>query len=215
MAFISQSIEEYVLNHSSKESELLQHLSQETHATMAAPHMMVGPVPGQLLHLLAKLMAAKEILEIGMFTGYSTLMLAAALPENGRIITCEINPQAEAIAKKYFAQSPHGHKIDIRMGEALATLKNLHHSIDMVFIDADKANNGNYYDLCFPLVKAGGLIVVDNTLWDGEVVQPEDKQSKIIAEFNDKIQADSRVEKVCLTVRDGITLIYKHSTQTD
>lgn len=210
MHFISQSIEDYVITHSSPETELLQRLAKETYASMSAPHMQVGPVEGQFLQLLARLMSARQILEIGMFTGYSALMLAAALPDDGRLITCEINPQAEAIARKYFAESPHGHKIEIRMGEALKTLESLHHSLDMVFIDADKANYSNYYDLCFPLVKSGGLIVVDNTLWGGEVIEPKDKQSQIIAEFNDKIQLDSRVDKVCLTVRDGMTLIYKN-----
>lgn len=214
MNFIDDQVADYALNHTSVEPELLQRLRQETYATMSAPEMQVGRVEGQFLQLLAKLLGAKEILEIGMFTGYSSLMLAAALPSDGHLITCELSSEAEVVAKRYFSESPHGHKIDIRMGPALETLKNLSHPIDMVFIDADKRNYCNYYDLCFPLLRPGGLIVADNALWSGRVVEPQDERDQAIANFNDKIQADPRVDNVCLTVRDGMMLIYKRQNES-
>src|SRR5262249_31952132 len=156
------------------------------------------------LQVLARLICARNILEIGMFTGYSTLMMAEALPDDGRLITCEIDPKAEAIARKYFAESPHGHKITIRIGPALDRIKTLSGPFDLVFIDADKPNYCNYYKACFPLVKPGGLIIGDNVLWSGKVIDPKDDDTRAIIAFSDLIQSDPRIENVCLTVRDGM-----------
>jgi caffeoyl-CoA O-methyltransferase len=144
-----------------------------------------------------------------MFTGYSALMMAEGLPEDGRIITCDVDPKAEAIARRYFAESPNGHKIEIRMGPALDTIRNLSGSLDMVFIDADKGNYSNYYQAVFPLVRPGGLIVADNVLWSGRVLHPESPDDHAIVAFDDLVQADARVENVCLTVRDGMMLAWK------
>ena len=159
--------------------------------------------------MLVRLIGARNILEIGMFTGYSTLMMAEALPAGGRLVTCEIDSKAEAIARRYFAESPHGPKITIRMGPALETVKTLSGPFDLVFIDADKVNYSNYYEACFPLVKPGGLIIGDNVLWSGRVIDPRDDNDHAIVAFNRLVQSDPRVENVCLTVRDGMMLAWK------
>jgi caffeoyl-CoA O-methyltransferase len=144
-----------------------------------------------------------------MFTGYSALMMAEGLSEDARLITCEIDPRAEAIAHRYFAESPHGDKITIRMGPALETIKTLTGPLDLVFIDADKSNYANYYEACLPLLKPGGLIVADNVLWSGKVLHPNDPNDHAIVAFNRLVQSDPRVENVCLTVRDGMMLACK------
>ncbi|MGZ5564184.1 MAG: O-methyltransferase, partial [Chthoniobacterales bacterium] len=150
-------------------------------------------------------------LEIGMFTGYSTLMMAEALPDDGRLITCEIDPKAEAIARRYFAQSPQGQRITIRMGPALETIRTLSGPLDLVFIDADKVNYSNYYEACIPLLRPGGLIIGDNVLWSGKVIDPKDDDTRAIVAFNRLVQSDPRVENVCLTVRDGMMLARKRT----
>jgi len=144
-----------------------------------------------------------------MFTGYSALMMAEGLPDDGRLITCDVDLKAEAIARRYFNESPPGHKIEIRIGPAHETIKTLSDPLDMVFIDADKSNYSNYYEACFPLVKPGGLIVADNVLWSGKVLDPDDDDTRAIVAFDELVQADPRVENVCLTVRDGMMLAWK------
>jgi caffeoyl-CoA O-methyltransferase len=195
--FIDSAVEQFAQDHTEPETNLYVRLREETYRTMQSPEMQVG------------LIDARDILEIGMFTGYSTLMMAEAVPEDGRLITCEVDPKAEAIAKRYFGESPHGHKITIRMGPALDTIKTLSAPLDLVFIDADKVNYSNYYETCFPLVKPGGLIVGDNVLWSGKVIDPKDDDTRSIVAFNRLVQSDTRVENVCLTVRDGIMLAWK------
>ena len=207
--FIDAAVEQFAHDHSEPETDLYARLREETHRVMDRPQMQVGLLEGRFLKMLVRLTGAKEVLEIGMFTGYSALMMAEALPENGRLITCEIDPKAEAIARKYFVESPHGKKIDIRMGSALETIKKLSGPFDLVFIDADKPNYCNYYQACFPLVKPGGLIVGDNVLWSGKVIDPKDDDTRAIVAFNDLVQSDTRVENVCLTIRDGIMLARK------
>jgi caffeoyl-CoA O-methyltransferase len=142
-------------------------------------------------------------------TGYSALMMAEALPDSGHLITCEIDAKAEAIARRYFAESPHRDKITIRMGPALETIKTLTGPLDLVFIDADKPNYANYYEACLPLVKPGGLIVADNVLWSGKVLNPREADDHAIVAFDHLVQSDPRVENVCLTVRDGMMLAWK------
>jgi caffeoyl-CoA O-methyltransferase len=171
--------------------------------------MMVGPVEGQFLKMLATLTGARRILEIGMFTGYSTLAWAEALPKDGRIVTCEINPETTEIAKRYFAESPHGHKIEIRLGPALDSLKLMHGIFDLCFIDADKENYGAYYDRCMELVRPRGLIILDNMLRGGRVLDPQDRPSQAVDALNKRIRNDPRVENVLLPVRDGIMLVRK------
>jgi caffeoyl-CoA O-methyltransferase len=176
---------------------------------MDRPQMQVDAIEGRFLKMLVRLTGARTILEIGMFTGYSALMMAEGLPDDGRLITCEVDPKAEAIARRYFSESPHGHKITVRMGPALETIKALAGPLDLVFIDADKANYSNYYEASLPLLKPGGLIVADNVLWSGKVLDPQEADDHAIVAFDRAVQSDSRVENVCLTVRDGMMLAWK------
>src|SRR5216683_8291811 len=209
LTLVPEAIEEYASAHTEPASPLFEQLRNETYAKMEMPQMQVGPIEGTFLRLLVRLARAKRVLEIGMFTGYSTLMMAEGLPEDGELITCEINPKAEEVARRYFAKSPHGKKIKIRMGPALQTIESLTGPLDMVFIDADKENYPRYYDAVLPLLRAGGLIVADNVLWSGRVLKPKDQTDRAIVAFNEKVAKDTRVEKVILTVRDGITLALK------
>ena len=209
MTFIDKAVEQYAHDHTRPESDLFRRLREETFREMQYPQMQVGRIEGQFLKLLVRLVGARRVLEIGMFTGYSGLMMAEGLPDDGRLITCDVDPKAEAIARRYFAESGHGHKIEVRMGPALETIKTLDGPLDMVFIDADKTNYSNYYEAVMGLVRPGGLIVADNVLWSGEVVNPQDESARAIAAFNERVQQDPRVENVCLTVRDGMMLAWK------
>jgi caffeoyl-CoA O-methyltransferase len=206
MNFINEDVENYAYNHTEMESDLFRLLEDETNATMPSPNMLVGKIEGQFLKLLVQLTGARRVLEIGTFTGYSALMMAEGLPGDGRLVTCEINPKAAEIARRYFAKSPHGHKIEIRLGAALETIATLSEPLDIVFIDADKTNYLNYYEACLPLLRPGGLIIADNVLWSGKVIAPNDDDTRAIVAFNERVQADPRVENVCLTVRDGMML---------
>src|SRR5215468_1830169 len=174
MNFIDEAVGQFAHDHTAAESDLYRRLRDETYATMKAPQMQVGRIEGKFLKLLVELTGARRILEIGMFTGYSGLMMAEGLPEDGKLITCDINPEAEAIARRYFAESPDGHKIEVRMGPALETIATLQEPLDLVFIDADKTNYMNYYEAVLPLLRSGGLIVADNVLWSGRVLDPQD-----------------------------------------
>ncbi|HLW34225.1 MAG TPA: class I SAM-dependent methyltransferase [Chthoniobacterales bacterium] len=207
--FIDAAVELFAQLHTEPETDLYARLREETYRVMENPQMQVGLLEGRFLKMLVRLTGAKRVLELGMFTGYSSLMMAEGLPEDGHLVTCDVNPKAEAIAKKYFVESPHGKKIEIRMGPALETIKTLSGPIDLVFIDADKPNYCNYYEACFPLVKPGGLIIGDNVLWSGKVIDPQDENARAIVAFNDLVQSDPRVENVCLTVRDGMMLAWK------
>ncbi len=209
--FIDTAVEEFARDHTAPESDLYIRLREETYRTMDRPQMQVDVIEGRFLKTLVRLTGARTILEVGMFTGYSALMMAEGLPDGGNLITCEIDPKAEAIARRYFAESPHGHKISIRMGPALETITTLTGPLDLVFIDADKPNYSNYYEACLPLLKPGGLVVADNVLWSGKVLNPQDDDTRAIVAFNDLVQGDSRVENVCLTVRDGMMLARKRT----
>jgi len=209
LTLVPESIEEYAAKHTDLPSAIFEKLREETYSKMSLPQMQVGRIEGTFLKLLVRLSKAKRVLEIGMFTGYSGLMMAEGLPDDGELITCDVDPKAEAMAKRYFAQSPHGKKIHIRMGPALETIKKLKGPIDMVFIDADKENYPKYYDAVLPLLRKGGLLVADNVLWSGRVLDPKEETDRAIVEFNDKVAKDTRVEKVLLTVRDGMMLAVK------
>lgn len=202
-------IEEYALSKTEKQSNLLKQLMAETHASMEYPQMLTGPVEGQLLKLMVLTSKAKTILEIGTFTGYSALSMAQALPRGGKLYTMDINPVSLAVARRYFDLSEDGSKIEIVEGDALANLKKLEGPFDLVFIDADKGNYKNYYEAVLPKVPSGGIILVDNVLWSGQVLDPKTDDDKAIAAFNDHVAQDSRVEKVLLTVRDGVYFIRK------
>jgi len=209
--FIDAAVEQFAHDHTEPETDLYVRLREETYRVMQSPQMQVDVIEGRFLQMLVRLSGAKSILELGMFTGYSALMMAEALPDDGHLITCEIDSKAEAIARRYFAESPHGDKITIRMGPALDTTKTLAGPLDLVFIDADKVNYSNYYEACLPLLKSGGLVVADNVLWSGKVVDPKDADDHAIVAFNRFVQSDPRVKNVCLTVRDGMMLAWKRA----
>jgi caffeoyl-CoA O-methyltransferase len=208
-SFIDEAVEQFAHDHTEPESELYVRLRQETYRDMNCPQMQVGRIEGRFLKMLVRMTGARRILEIGMFTGYSALMMAEGLPDDGHLITCDVDPKAEGIARRYFGESPVGYKIEIRMGPALETIKALTGPLDMVFIDADKGNYSNYYEACFPLLRTGGLIVADNVLWSGRVLNPESVDDHAIVAFDRLVQSDPRVENVCLTVRDGMMLAWK------
>ena len=159
--------------------------------------------------MLVRLLRAKRILELGTFTGYSSLLIAEGLPDDGKLITCDIDTETTKIAKKYWSRSPHGKKIELKLGPALETLKTIEGLFDLVFIDADKMNYINYWELCLPKIRRGGLLVIDNVLWSGSVLNPEDETERAIDEFNKHVCTDKRVEVVMLPIRDGVTLAWK------
>lgn len=205
--FIPSEIEEYAVQHTTPLPELLEELTHVTHERLESPQMLTGPLEGMLLQFLVWALGARRVLEIGTFSGFSAQMMAAALPDDGVLVTCEVDPQAEAVAREYFARSPHGHKIDLRMGPALETLQSLSGPFDLVFIDADKENYVSYYERALELLAPRGLIVVDNVLWGGRVLDPQRESDHAIVQFNERVRQDPRVRHVLLTVRDGVMLI--------
>jgi caffeoyl-CoA O-methyltransferase len=208
LSFIVDSeIEAYAEEHTTRHDALLQELAEETKATMSGAEMLTGPIEGRLLELLVHGTGARRVLEIGTFTGYSALAMAAAVPEDGRIDTCDIEPRHAEVAQRYFDRSPHGHKITLHLGPATETIEQLEGQFDFVFIDADKTNYDSYYEAVLPRLSEHGLIAIDNTLWSGKVLDPPDDDSRAIAALNDKLATDERVVCVQLTVRDGITLV--------
>jgi caffeoyl-CoA O-methyltransferase len=208
---ISEELQNLLLNYCEPEDELLQHIDRETQLKVLLPRMLSGHYQGRVLSMLSKMNSPKRILEIGTFTGYATLCLAEGLTEDGIIYTLDINEELEDRVRGYFAKSALHSKINYIIGDAQQSLKTLSHEIfDIVFIDADKKNNGTYYDLVFNQVRSGGLIIVDNVLWSGKVLgNAQDKDTKNISTFNDQIAADNRLEKLILPVRDGLFLIQK------
>lgn len=206
---VDPNLERYAEEHSSAVPELLHRLERETLASMRSPQMLSGRTEGQLLRLLIRVTGAKRILEVGTFTGYSALMMASALPAEGEIITLEIDPRAEAVARRYFAESEHGKKIRLLMGPALESLAKIEGPFDFAFLDADKQNYPRYYDRIVPLLRPGGVLAVDNVLWSGKVLDPRDEETRAIHELNEKARTDPRVEHVLLTVRDGVLLARK------
>ena len=212
MDFIDEKIEQYAFDHTSEEGELLRRLENETYEKLEIPQMTTGRIEARLLKLLARLVGAQRILEIGTFAGYSALSMAEALPEDGTLVTCDEDPVAIAFAQKYFSESPHGKKIKQMEGPALESIKKLTGSFDMAFIDADKINYSNYYEAILPMIRPGGLIAVDNVLWSGRVLNPQDESDRAIHQFNEQVIKDQRVESVLLTVRDGLNCIIKNSS---
>ncbi len=209
MILMDENIEEYARKNSTPPSELLNELEKETYEKMELPQMLTGPIEGRFLKLLIQMLQAKRVLEIGMFTGYGTLSIAEGLPENGKIITCELEPNHIKFAKEFFKRSPHRNKIEIREGEALKILRQLDPPFDFIFIDAHKPEYPQYYEESLRLLRKGGVMALDNMLWGGEVLNPKDESSQAIAKLNQKISQDLRVEGVLLTVRDGIFLVQK------
>jgi caffeoyl-CoA O-methyltransferase len=208
---VDPRVEAYAEEHTTPDGELFERLAAETREKTTAPQMMVGRLEGQFLRVLVRSLRARRILELGTFTGYSSISMALALPADGRVITCDVNEETNAIARRYAQEAGVADRIDHRLGPALETIAQLDGPFDLVFIDADKPNYVNYYEATLPLLGDGGLIVVDNTLWSGRVVDDEDDEdtTRAIRELNDHVSADPRVENVLLTVRDGMNLVWR------
>jgi caffeoyl-CoA O-methyltransferase len=208
---VPKPIEDYCLGHTSPTDPLLAELAAHTRAHCKLPQMLTGPVVGTFLRMLVLVSGARRVLEIGTFTGYSALNMAAGLPDGGELLTCDIDPDTSAIARAFWARSPHGGKITLRLGPALETLAALPAEtvFDLAFIDADKENYLNYYEAVLPRLRAGGLIAADNTLWSGKVLDPKEPSDRAIVAFNAHVARDPRVEQVLLSIRDGMLLVRK------
>ncbi len=202
-----EALDAYLDAHATPLEPLLQENRRETYASLSSPQMIAGPVVGRLLRLLVSVAAPRLVLEIGTFTGYSALAMAGGLPPDGRIVTCELSPERAAFAQGYFDRSPWADRIDLRVGPALDTVDALDGPFDFVFIDADKDGYRGYYEAVVPKLSPRGLIVVDNTLSGGDVVDPFDERDRAMAAFNEHVQADDRTENVLLSVRDGVSVI--------
>ena len=204
-------LDEYIESHIDREPAHLHDLYRRTHLTRLYARMCSGHVQGRLLAMLSKMISPERVLELGTFTGYSALCLAEGLADDGELHTVEIDDEAEDELLELFASAPGGQRITLHIGDALQTIETLGGEWDLVFIDANKRNYCDYYDLVFPNVRHGGYIIADNTLWDGKVVDPtaHDAQTEGILSFNDMIASDDRVEKVILPIRDGMTIIRK------
>lgn len=209
MAMIDPRIEDYTHDITRPESAVLQELAAETRRTMQHHGMLCGRVESRVLRLLVQLTGARSVLEIGTFTGYSALAMAEVMPADGRLVTCDIDPESTALAKRFWARSPAGARIDLRLAPALQTIATLDGPFDLVFIDADKGAYPDYYEAVVPKVRPGGLIALDNTLWHGEVVEPKDELGRVIDRLNRHIGEDPRVENVILSIRDGLHLARK------
>ena len=205
-------MEDYILSHIDEEGELPARLNRDAHVNLLRPRMLSGHLQGRILKMFCRMLRPEKILEIGTYTGYATLCMAEALSDTGIIHTIEIDDELEDFIRKYLDQSEYKEKIKLHIGDALNIVPELNETFDLVFIDADKRQYSKYYDLVFDKIRQGGMIIADNTLWDGKVLQtphPSDKQTIGIQEFNDKIAQDKRVEKVIVPLRDGLTLIMK------
>jgi len=202
-------LEAYAEAHTTRPPDHLLTLAEETRATLSAPQMMVGALEGRVLEMLVYALRARWVLEIGTFSGYSSLSMAPGLPPGGHITSCELSPVHAAAARAHIAGSPYANRIEVIEGPALATVENLEGPFDFVFIDADKTNYLAYYEAVLPKLAPGGLIAADNTLWSGRVVDESDRSddTRAIRAFNDAVASDPRVVCVQLTVRDGVTLI--------
>jgi len=204
--------EKYLREHSSPQSEALEWIEKQTNIRTNYPRMLSGAVQGRLLTILAEISNARNVLEIGTFTGYSATCLAYGLPEEGHIDTLEINDELEGLIREGWSRAGVEGKITLHIGDARKTIATLEGPYDLVYIDANKREYSEYYDLVFDLVRPGGLILADDVLWDGKLWQdplPQDKQTLGIAAFNDKVMADPRVESVLLPIRDGLNVIRK------
>jgi predicted O-methyltransferase YrrM len=212
MDFIDKAIEDYAKQHTTNEPESRNELTRETWLKKTYPRMLSGHLQGALLSMISQMIRPERILEIGTFTGYSALAMARGLTETGFIYTIDINEEHELLAKKYFEKEGVDKKIIMIIGNALDIIPTIDESWDLVFIDADKVNYSNYYDLIFDRVKSGGWIIADNVLWSGKVLKkPEnkDKDTQALIDFNNKIQSDDRVENMLLPIRDGLMFIRK------
>ncbi len=209
MSFLSEKIENYVEDHSQKEPELLRKLNKETWQKVLNPRMLSGGYQGRILSMISKLIQPKTILEIGTYTGYSALCMAEGLQKNGTLFTIDKNEELEDFAKKYFEKSSYTSQIKQLVGNALTILPTLNEKFDLVFIDADKANYSTYFNMIIGKMNSGGVILSDNVLWSGKVIEeiePNDKDTKALVAFNKLLNTDDRIETILLPIRDGLSI---------
>ncbi len=209
MHFISPELEDYIEQHSEKEPELLAALNKETYQKILLPRMLSGHFQGRVLSMLSKLIRPVNILEIGTFTGYAALCLCEGMQQNGQLHTIDIKEELVDFQRKYFDKSPWGNQITQHLGEAIAIIPTLEIEFDLVFIDADKENYLNYFELILPKMNKGGIILSDNVLWSGKVLEPlqkNDNSTKVLLEYNKVLKEDPRIETVLLPIRDGLTV---------
>jgi caffeoyl-CoA O-methyltransferase len=206
---VRPEVERYAEDHTTAPPPHLAALADETRATLRAPQMMTGRLEGRFLEFLVFASGARKVLELGTYSGYSALSMAAGLPPDGRITTCEVDPDVAAVARRHIAASPYADRVEVRVGPALDTLSELTGPFDLVFIDADKPAYRDYFEAVLPKLADRGLIAIDNTLWSGRVVDGDDSEesTRALRELNDALVADPRVVCVLLTVRDGVTLV--------
>ena len=212
MYFLPEKLDDYVVAHSQDEPELLQQLTRETYQKILQPIMLSGPYQGRVLSMISKLIRPKSVLELGTFTGYATLCLAEGLHPEGEIHTIDVNEELEDFQRKYFDKSEFGQQIHQHLGSALDILPKLDKSFDLVFIDADKPNYVNYFHLIIDKLRPGGIILSDNVLWHGKVIEPVDPKdisTNAVLEFNTLLKEDPRIETVLLPIRDGLTISRK------
>lgn len=212
MEFIDPQLNKYAEQHTSPESELLQRINRETNLEVLMPRMLSGHLQGRILAMVSKMISPSYIVEIGTYTGYSALCMAEGLKEAGKLITIEYNEELQKRILGYFNESEYANLIDLRVGDAMAILPTLATGIDLVFIDADKTNYLNYYNLVFDKLNSGGYILADNVLWSGKVIEevnPDDADTIALKKFNTFVQQDERVENILMPVRDGLMLIRK------
>ena len=212
MYFLPEKLDDYVVAHSENEPELLQQLTRETYQKILQPIMLSGPYQGRVLSMISKLVRPKTILELGTFTGYATLCLAEGLQKDGEIHTIDINEELEDFQRKYFDKSGYGENIHQHVGSAIDIIPKLNKTYDLVFIDADKPNYVNYFNLIVDRLNPGGIILSDNVLWHGKVVEPlkdKDISTKVLLEYNTLLKNDPRIETVLLPIRDGLTISRK------
>ena len=208
---VPKPLDDYCVAHTTQPDPLLDELAAYTHAHCKLPQMLTGAVEGTFLRMLVQISAARRVLEIGTYTGYSALSMAAGLPADGEIITCDIDAETTRIAQTFWARSPDGGKIKQILGPALETIQALpaETRFDFVFLDADKENYLNYYEAVLPRLQPGGLLAADNTLWSGRVLEPKEKSDHAMVAFNRHVAHDARVDHVLLSVRDGVMLVRK------
>ncbi len=209
MNFLPKIIDDYAVNHSQREPELLQQLNKETWQKVLNPRMLSGGYQGRVLAMISKLIHPKTILEIGTYTGYSALCLAEGLQKNGTLFTIDKNEELEDFAKKYFVQSPYKSNIKQLVGNALDIIPTLNQKFDLVFIDADKENYPTYFKLIIDKMNSGGVILSDNVLWSGKVVEqiePNDKDTRALVVYNEMLNNDDRIETILLPIRDGLSI---------
>jgi caffeoyl-CoA O-methyltransferase len=210
---VPDEIDQYAAAHTTPPADYLQELAAETRETLRSPQMLTGTIEGRFLELLVHGLGARRVLELGTYSGYSSLSMAAGLPEGGHIDTCEFEEKHAEVARRHIAASPYADRITVHLGPALESIERIEGEFDFVFVDADKTNYENYYDALLPRLDPSGLMAFDNTLWSGRVLDADDdsEDTKAIRKLNDRLASDSRVTVAMLTVRDGVTLVRRNA----